>query len=206
MKLKTKSKKNKVVYERIPVLEKGVNLLRGPSEPAFQELIGSNLNRGEAVWIDVGNTCSTYTLSSRCSSNKMNRIKIGRAFTPFQHYSLVDELELNEDVEILALSNITALYSELSDRERQEIFLDMWDKILEILNQKNLKILVSLGNNLGVSYAVEASAQNIIETTENSSEYKETEFNKNFKQEKTGLQTRITYWSGSRKIRPEVKA
>lgn len=209
MKADKKEGRSRVVTDRVPTLEKGINLVKGPSKPVFQEVLSANLSR-KAVWVDVGNTASTYELESRSSSiDILERVRIGRAFTPFQHLKLIENLEVCQEDEILALTNITALYKEVSDTERQEMFSKMWKKVIELQKKYNLKVMVSMSNDIGVSYLVEGSADNIIEAEKESGRtvYGSKDYQKNFYIVNGLIQTKMLYWSseGKRVIRKEVK-
>lgn len=209
MKADKKEGKNRVVTDRVPTLEKGINLVKGPSKPVFQEVLSANLSKN-AVWVDVGNTASTYELDSRSSSiDILQRVRIGRAFTPFQHLKLIKNLDMGQEDEILALTNITALYKDISDTERQEMFSEMWKKVIELQREYNLKVMVSMKNDIGVSYLVEGSADNIIEAEEERGRtvYGSKDYQENFYIVNGLIQTKMPYWSDEEKrvIRKEVK-
>ncbi len=99
-----------------------------------------------AVWIDTGNESSTYALNS-FSPELMDKVWIGRAFTPFQHHSLVDQLNefTMENIEILVLPNITMLYTEgkVREWEARELFDESCYKLKQIRQERNLKVLIS---------------------------------------------------------------
>ena len=134
------------------VLEEGVNLVESPEGfPVFQSLVAWELSEGTAVWIDSGNQASTYALRSRGGPEVMEKVEIGRAFTPFQHHSLVHNLEgfVDEGTELLILPKIDLLYldGQLSDWEAEELFQETWYKINELEDERGLKIAVSFEKN-----------------------------------------------------------
>lgn len=88
--------------ERLPTLQKGINILR-TSENRSHAIHSLAINHlllfgGDAVWIDSGNLCSSE-LVSRLSpvETMLERIKVARAFTAYQHFSLVETVSRSID-------------------------------------------------------------------------------------------------------------
>lgn len=62
---------------------------------ALQSLVLDRLlvDDGPAVWVDARNHATTQQLASVAPSRQLlDRIRVARAFTPFQHYSIVEDL------------------------------------------------------------------------------------------------------------------
>lgn len=192
-----------------PQLQKGINKVEKPGGvPVFQSILARQLEgrNDSAVWIDTDNESSTYALNS-FSPELMDKVWIGRAFTPFQHHSLVDQLEdfMREDTEILALPNITMLYTEgqVREWEARELFSETWSKLKEIQQEKNLKILIS-GN--GFSDLIEPDIDHSIklEKTEQGLKYSGENQQMAYSQG-TGTQTTLGYWHRKTRTKTKVK-
>ncbi|MFB6100714.1 MAG: hypothetical protein ABEK16_05585 [Candidatus Nanohalobium sp.] len=135
-----------------PQLEKGFNRVEKPGRiPVFQSILASQLDgrNASAVWIDTGNEASTYALNS-FSPELMEKVKIGRAFTPFQHHSLVHQVEefIEEDTEVLILPNIAMMYADgqLREWEARELFKETWNHLKDVQEEEELKVVFSARN------------------------------------------------------------
>ncbi len=139
----------------------GFNRVSGCDRPVFQILLAEHLS-GEAVWIDSGNEASTYALSSAGSSELLERVVIGRAFTAFQHYHLVNRIEefVTEDTEFIVLPNIDQQYVEgnVTEKEAGDLFEEVASKLQSVRKEKDVKILYSLYGS-----GLEASEMNRLE-------------------------------------------
>ncbi|MFB6245640.1 MAG: hypothetical protein ABEJ03_04830 [Candidatus Nanohaloarchaea archaeon] len=163
-----------------------------------QELEG---RKATAVWIDSKNESSTYALSSFGSGNIMEKLHIGRAFTPFQHHSLIHQLEdfIQENTEILVLPNIDFLYldGQIKEWEAEELFHEAWEKILETKEKYSLKVLVSISvEDSSLNYPVIGKADNKIkvEPTQQGWKYSSDDFNQYAYENGQEIQTTIPYW------------
>lgn len=81
-----------------PTLDPGVTLLTtdGRSTGALQSLVLDRvlLEDGTALWVDADGHASTTSLATIAPSRRtLDRIRVARAFTAFQHYSLLEALE-----------------------------------------------------------------------------------------------------------------
>ncbi|PSG99079.1 MAG: hypothetical protein BRC29_03055 [Nanohaloarchaea archaeon SW_7_43_1] len=171
--------------------------------PVFQSLIAFELEKENtsAIWIDSKNESSTYALQSCGSPKILEKVHIGRAFTPFQHHRLVNQLEdfINENTELLVLPNIDFHYldGQVKKWEAEELFQETWEKILKLQEENDLKVLVSLSSkNSGLSYAVICDSQNKIkvEATEQGWKYDSENFEQYTYQDGREVQTTIPYW------------
>lgn len=199
-----KQTEKKVVIQSQPQLQPGINLLQKPEKlPVFQSLVSNELEgrNTTAVWIDSKNESSTYALSSFGSAAIMEKVRIGRAFTPFQHHRLIHQLDgfIQENTELLILPNIDFLYldGQIKEWEAEELFQEAWEKILEIKKKYNLKVIVSLSaEDSGLSYAVIGDANNKIqvETTQQGWKYDSEDFEQYAYQDGQKIQTTVPYW------------
>ena len=80
-----------------PTLKPGVTLLSRPStrSAALQQLVVGQLDgpSTRTLWVDARNNASTYALYDYTSSDRVvDGIRVARAFTAYQHHSLVRSL------------------------------------------------------------------------------------------------------------------
>ena len=136
----------------LPSLKKGINILRTDTDRA-EALHSMVINQlllfgGEAAWIDTGNMCSTHLMSGLSpTENLLDRITVARAFTPYQHFSLVEKLPemIDRDTELLIVPLANVLYSEdvLNDREGRRMFLKAMEKIGRTAKQHDISVLMT---------------------------------------------------------------
>ncbi|MBY6293934.1 hypothetical protein GLU60_00930 [Nanohaloarchaea archaeon H01] len=192
---------NKLVFGALPEPVEGVNLVCSDEDiPVFQALLAENLvGNSEAVWIDVGNESSTYELSKLGGEKMLESVRIGRAFTPFQHYSLVNQLGsfLDPETEILVFPNIDRIYLEgqTGEDDSRQLFMEMWNHLTNIVEQEDLKLLVSVSRS-EFGYQVRLDKKNSIKVENTGQGWKfESGGSETFLYRKgRSLQTTLPYW------------
>lgn len=209
---KKENRKEKIIRESLPPLEEGINLVRKPGKaPVLQtfvarELAGKNAN---AVWADIGNESSTYELAAR-DEELLEKVFIGRSFTPFQHHELVHELEkyVDEETELLIAPNFTSLYTEgqVSEREALELFYESWTEIKRLVEDHSLKLLVTVEGSSEMCFKVELDADRLVEAekTVKGWKYSSRDFDTRAYREDTGVQTTMNYWKEFERSYAEV--
>jgi len=164
------------------------------------------------VWIDTGNESSTYALSAQ-KTEILDKVKIARAFTPFQHHTLIQNLEetIEDKTEILVIPNIDMMYSngQINEWEAEELFKESWNKIKEIKQNYNIKILVSTVNSVpGLKIKSEANHRIEIQETEQGDRYEGDKFQQNAYRRRNSLQTTLSAWQNMKTekiaVKPEV--
>ena len=173
--------------------------------PVFQSIVAGEIkNAGKAVWIDSGNNCSTYALRSAGTEDLMRRVEIARCFTPYQHFQMIERVEefIDENVELLVVPEISLLYEDgpFDEYEAEELFQEMWENLLETVEEYDLKLLVSVN---GVfSYLIEGSADNTVnvEETSQGAQYRSNRYRTLVYHRGNYVQTTVPYW----RHRPEV--
>lgn len=183
---------------------KGVNRIETDTEmPVFQMILGKEMNdNSEAVWIDSGNEASTYALSKACGHEALEKVTIGRAFTAFQHFTLINELEkhINKDTDFIILPNIDQQYVKGSEKERKDLFQHVTSKISSIKSSRP---------DITILYSIDCSKtswieKNMAEVTESTLRLEETAQGLNFNGKKKfyryngGLQTTLSCWNESK--------
>lgn len=132
----------------IPELKQEVTRITYTGErPVFQLLVGSELSNGECVWIDTENNSSTYALADIAGENALEKVGIGRAFTPFQHHQLCTNLEqfIDENTEVIALPSVNGLYEngQINTEEAEQLLEESLQHVKEVAEKKGLKVILS---------------------------------------------------------------
>ncbi|MFP8955804.1 hypothetical protein ACLI4Y_03680 [Natrialbaceae archaeon A-CW3] len=139
-------------------LEPGLTLLRVPSKrsTAVHRLVCDHLAAGgsgtgdgteprnaNAYWIDAGNTASThvlYDVAPGSGRRVLEPLQIARAFTAYQHHSLVRDVtaRADPDTALIVAPNVGALYrdDDLAGWERDDLL------------ESTVTILAELGRSL----------------------------------------------------------
>lgn len=194
--------------EKVPEVETGITRIEYDAEtPIFQVILGKNLSlTGKALWIDSGNTSSTYALASRGDEDILQRVRIGRAFTEFQHHHLVNRIEefLTPETEYIVLPNIDQQYkkSGASRKEVKDLFKDVLSKILSVKRDRpDIRIVYSfsLDDSSAINLQLRKRTENIVNIDENSqgldSSLEKRE--KMFYRTHGFIQTTIPFWNKS---------
>jgi hypothetical protein len=157
-------------------------------------------NNKTAVWIDSKNKSSTYALSSYGSPEMLERVKIGRAFTPYQHHTLVDKFTSGSiEADILIVSDINHLYDK---EDAEDIFRDMLQKVADL---EDLKVLVSVSGENSLSASVFGMEENRIEVevTGQGWKYDSEDYDQLVYRDGQSLQTTMPLWhQKSEKTKP----
>lgn len=103
----------------LPRVDAGITVVRPPVRrrgAIHQLVISERIHRdGSAYWVDAGNAASSYSLYEVApSAHLVDSINVARAFTAFQHLSLVQSLpaEIALQTELVVVPNIDILYEE----------------------------------------------------------------------------------------------
>lgn len=101
----------------LPTLDAGVTLLETNERAtgALQSLVLDHilLENGPAVWVDAKGHSTTQTLAQVAPSMRtLDRVHIARAFTPWQHQSLLRDLTetVDEQTSLVVLPSFDAFY------------------------------------------------------------------------------------------------
>lgn len=175
-------------------LEAGLTLVRTPSvrSTILHRIACTRLApERTCYWIDARNTASTHALYECANSPKtLEGLQVARAFTAYQHHSLVKRVARTADgtTDLLVAPNVADLY--------RDDDLTAWER--DDLLAATLTLLDELGCALAcpvlVSGADEASAGLIAEYAENEIECLETR--EGIRLEGDGVET-SGYWHGA---------
>ncbi len=138
----------KAVLSLLPELQEGVTRMQySGSRPVFQLFTAYEALNGNCVWIDVENHSSTYALADVAGEDVLDRVSIGRAFTPFQHHQLCMDIEefIDEDTELVAMPSVNGLYEDgqINTEEAEELLEEGLKHVREVAEEKGLKVLIS---------------------------------------------------------------
>lgn len=204
-----------VKQQSLPEPQDGVNrIVADEGIPIFQMLLGENMasTRKKAVWVDSGNEASTYALSSAGTQEMLERVVIGRAFTAFQHYHIVNRIEefLEPETEYLILPNIDQQYKNgnISEKEMHDLFSDLISKIESITEERSeIKVLYSFYDERPheINSEMGEITDDVIEVEKSSQglRTKSGSGDRLFYREKGAIQTTISFWRRERYENPE---
>ena len=133
-------------------LESGLTLLEVPSPRStiVHRLVCDRLaaTEGAAYWIDARNAAATHALYDCASSPRvLEELQIARAFTAYQHHSLVREVVRRADprTSLIVAPNVASLYhdADLPDWEREELLAATRETLTELGRALEVPVLVT---------------------------------------------------------------
>lgn len=154
-----------------PSLSPGITLLAMDERAvgALQSLVLDHLllSEGTAVWIDARNNAITTMLSKLAPSKRvLERISVARGFTPFQHYSIVEDLPnaLTAETELVVGPDIDWFYGEgdLQAGEGEQMLEGILETLREITETHDIPVLVSRATQGRIGSLVESQADEIL--------------------------------------------
>lgn len=158
----------------LPTLSPGVTRLRmdGQTRLALQSLVLDHLilTDGSAVWVDAKNLASTTTLYSIAPSRRLlDRIAVARAFTAFQHHSLLSALtsQVTPDTAIVVVPAIEWFYDadDLCTGEGKAMLEDGLEQLSSLAEQYAVPILVTSDQSTALTSCVGSYADTELECT-----------------------------------------
>ncbi|MFC6964531.1 hypothetical protein [Halocatena marina] len=136
----------------LPTLDPGLTLLEvdDRSTGALHSLVLDHvlLESGDAVWVDAHGHGTTQPLARIAPSLRLlKRIAIARAFTPWQHYSLLQALadECTTETNLLVLPAVDYFYrsEDCSDREGERLFTAGCSLITDLATTADVPIVLT---------------------------------------------------------------
>lgn len=191
------------VFSLLPELEEGLTRISYTGErPVFQLFTAYEALDGGCVWIDVENHSSTYALADVAGKEALEKVSIGRAFTPFQHHQLCTSIEdfIDEDTELIAMPAINGLYEDgqISTEEAEELMEEALKHVKEVAEEEGLKVIVSDSNKVKgeLEYLTGVYSQDFVSVNETSQglRFSGKEFQTLIYPENGILQTTIPLW------------
>ena len=136
----------------LPTLKPGMTLLDTDERAtgALQSLVLDHvlLSTGEAVWVDSGGNGTTHPMAELAPSMRvLDRIHITRAFTTWQHLSLLHDLaaELTDQTSLVVVPDIDAFYrtDDVSRRTGERMLEDGLDRLSRIVDEWGVPVLIT---------------------------------------------------------------
>lgn len=133
-------------------LENGVNLIvhKGDKYSVLHKITAQITGKHgyNALWIDTENHGSSYQLAAAGDQEILEKVEIARAFTTYQHYTLVQRIDdyINTDTELVLLPSIDGLYEtgQLGEEESQELLKQSLNHLKKLAENKDLEIAVTV--------------------------------------------------------------
>jgi len=157
---------------KFPTLDAGLTVLRGDGRVtgALQSLVLDHLllNDGTAVWVDSKNNAATTSLAKIAPSRRvLDRVRVGRAFTAFQHYSLIEDVPaaVSDETSLLVAPAIDWFYTadDLRSSEGEEMLEAALDRLESVVSNHELTVLLSSAGEADVMPMVAGRADTTIE-------------------------------------------
>lgn len=136
----------------LPSLASGVTFLKtdGRATGPLQSIVLDHLltTGADAIWVDArGNAVTRPLLEVAPNRRILQRIRVARAFTPFQHYSLLDDVpeHLDAEVELVVLPSVDWFYhaDELRHGEGEEMLADGLRRLSTLAAERDLPVLLT---------------------------------------------------------------
>lgn len=137
----------------LPGLDPGVTLLEtethavGPIDSlVLDHLLGQD---GMAVWVDSHGHATTQQLARLAPSRRLlERVRVARGFTPFQHYELVDGLdeEVGPETALVVAPWVDAPYRDdtLGHGDATAMMRGVADRLATLAERASVSVLVTL--------------------------------------------------------------
>ena len=155
-----------------PDLDPGLTLLEtdGQAAGALQSLALDHVLLGdaEAVWVDAENNAATTSLSKVAPSPRvLDRIRVARAFTAFQHYSLLEDVEgpMTPATGLLVAPAVDWFYGadDLRAGEGETMLAGALDRLETVAARRDVPVLVSKTGRAGLGGAVAGRCDRTLE-------------------------------------------
>ncbi|WP_231187788.1 hypothetical protein [Haladaptatus sp. DYF46] len=190
----------------LPSLEPGITLLETDERMtgSLQSLVLDQLllDAGSALWIDAHGNGTTHPLTRITPSMRvLDRIHIARAFTPWQHQSLVQDLagEITDGTTIAVLPAIDWFYrsEDLPRGDDERMLSSVAERINALAERFEIPVLLTLQTNDTLTVPIHGIADRTIqcEQTKLGPRFAGEEYETLVYPLENGLvQTTLTYW------------
>ncbi|MGM0591100.1 MAG: hypothetical protein ACQETI_05615 [Halobacteriota archaeon] len=191
--------------ETLPELDPGVIRLHRPSRrsAALHRLVVSTLDRseGNAYWVDARNDASTYALYDLTPTRRtLDGLRIARAFTAYQHHSLVRRLPklASSRTALVVAPCVTSPYAadDVPERQATALLESTLALLTELASVLDVPVLVTAPEDGPGVDRVDAVASASIECTETDVglSYSTDDFQTQVYHGRDYWQTTIPYW------------
>lgn len=189
----------------LPRLADGITLLAADERVtgALQSLVLDHLllSDGHALWVDARGNAATVQLARVAPSRQvLDRVFVARAFTAFQHYSLVEDLsdQITDETTLIVAPAVESFYAEddLRAGEGEEMLTEALTRLQGLAATADLPVLVTRQNAGGVGQRVAdyVSTRLECEITELGPRFSGDDFETLVFRENGYLQTTLAFW------------
>lgn len=191
----------------LPTLNPGVTLLESDDRTtgAIQSLVLDRvlIESGDAVWIDAQGNGTTQPVARLAPSPRaLRRIHVARAFTPWQHQSLIHDLEkeIGDDTVVVVLPAFDAFYrtDDVHQREARQMMSDGMAVVSEVATETGVPVLLTQQRSDKLSQPIADAADNVLacELTELGPRFRGDEFETLvYPIQDELVQTTLAFWS-----------
>lgn len=134
----------------LPTLDPGIQLLDAEKSIVLHSLVVDHVlvANGSAHWVDAHGHAVTRPLVRLAPSDRvLDRIRVARGFTAFQHYALVERLAdaVGEETELLVLPAMDGLYrdDDLRGDEGEELLVRALARVAGLAREHGIPVLVT---------------------------------------------------------------
>lgn len=190
--------------DMVPSLDPGFNVLQAdnPQSLAIHQLVCETLEAtSEAWWVDGVNTVSTYALYQLAPTTQLvEDIQVSRAFTAYQHSSLVSRLvrKVSPSTDVVVLSGFCNHYrsDEVPDEFGARLFKKSLRVLEELVSVTDVTLIVSVTGDDQFAKRVRGAADETItcEQTDLGMRFEGDDFETQVFWKSGYWQTTIPYW------------
>lgn len=188
-----------------PTLEPGVTLLAADERATgpLQSLVLDHVlvSGGEALWVDSRNNATTQSLAQVAPSRRvLDRVNVARAFTPFQHYSIIEDVpaHVSEDVSLLVVPAVDWFYADgdLRRGEAATMLESVFDQLQTVVRNASLPVLVTQSPAPEFTDLITTTVDRELscERTQFGPRFSGSDFETLVFECQTGLQTTLAFW------------
>lgn len=189
----------------LPTLEPGVILLASDQRitGALQSLVLDHLllSDGHALWVDSWGNATTVQLARVAPSRRtLERIFVARAFTPFQHYSILEDLpeRITDQTTLIVVPAMDWFYDEdtLRHGEGEEMLTEAVTHLQDIGTTEGVPVLVTRHQDGGVGHCISDYTTERLECelTDFGPRFSGSNFETLIFRQNGYLQTTLTFW------------
>lgn len=157
----------------LPTLDAGITLLNtGESRPLvpLQTLAVDRvlLDGGTGIWVGTGRHCATNSLTDIAPSRRiLDRIKIARGFTPYQHTTLLQNLEneITKDTAIVVIPELDAHYrsDDVQGDDGRDMLVRALASVVRVARKHQVPVLTTRSSADAFAEPIEAASDHLIE-------------------------------------------
>lgn len=159
-------------YPKLPSLDPGVTLLDADDRAtgALQSLVLDHvlLGDGPAVWADSRGNATTEPFARLAPSRRvLDRVRVARAFTPWQHHGLLRALddEVTDDTALVVLPDVDTFYrvNDLRRTEGDRLFAAGVDLVADLAARHDVPVLVTRHRDDALARPVAEVADDVVD-------------------------------------------